>query len=147
MAAVTHPLATRSSLPGPLVEFGARHRGARRPVPGGRPARLVRPVRPDAATYRRRRLAALGLLLVLGALLLAAGQLLAARLAGGAGTGGDLVPVGRVSVVVEPGDTVWSLAAEVAPSDRDLRPVVDAIVQANGGATLVPGQRLELAVP
>ena len=55
-------------------------------------------------------------------------------------------PVAEVQVVVQPGDTVWSIAAALAEGD-DVRPVVDAIVEANGGADLVAGQRLELRLP
>jgi Tfp pilus assembly protein FimV len=44
--------------------------------------------------------------------------------------------------VVQPGDTLWSIAAAVAP-DSDPRPVVDALREANGGRpTLRAGDRL-----
>jgi Tfp pilus assembly protein FimV len=109
------------------------------PLPAAR-----RASRPSAATFRRRRLAAVGVLLVLAALVLLAGQLVADRLGWGEPAAPE--PVARVSVVVQPGDTIWSLAARAAPG-ADPRPVVDAIVEANGGAQLVPGQRLELPVP
>jgi hypothetical protein len=95
----------------------------------------------SAATYRRRRLALLGALLVVLALASVALQLLA-----GAADGGDARPVARVSVVVAPGDTVWSIATGLAP-EGDPRPVVDAIVDANGGSSLVAGQRLEVVLP
>jgi Tfp pilus assembly protein FimV len=40
-----------------------------------------------------------------------------------------------------PGDTFWSLASELAPGDP--RPVVDALVAANGGSSaLVVGQQV-----
>ena len=94
-----------------------------------------------AGVYRRRRLAVLGLALVLVALVSMALQQLVAG-----PTAADPRPVARVSVVVAPGDTVWSIATSVAPDD-DPRPVVDAIVAANGGSALVPGQRLELVLP
>jgi Tfp pilus assembly protein FimV len=54
-------------------------------------------------------------------------------------------PAPRVHYVVQPGDTLWSIARRVAPG-RDPRPVVDAMVEANhlhGG--LQAGQ--ELSVP
>jgi LysM repeat protein len=49
------------------------------------------------------------------------------------------------SVVVQPGDTLWSIAAEVAGTD-DVREVVDRIQELNGlqDAVLMPGQVLEL---
>lgn len=57
----------------------------------------------------------------------------------------ELRLVGVSSVVVEPGDTLWSIATEVA-GDHDIRLVVDRIQEMNGleGAALVPGQRLSL---
>lgn len=49
------------------------------------------------------------------------------------------------TVVVRPGDTLWSIARRIAPG-RDPRGVVDAIVDANGveAGSLVPGQTLVL---
>jgi hypothetical protein len=45
--------------------------------------------------------------------------------------------------VVRPGDTLWSIAADVAPG-RDPRPVVDELARRAGGATLQVGQRIAL---
>jgi hypothetical protein len=47
--------------------------------------------------------------------------------------------------VVQPGDTVWSIATRFEPS-TDPRVVVDAITSANGvdPGTLVPGQQLSI---
>jgi len=118
MVAVTHPAA-------PAVRL--------------RPALVGRP--PSAVVYRRRRLAVLGAVVVAAALLIA---VVSAVRADGAAPVPE--PVATVSVVVEPGDTVWSLATALAAGE-DPRPVVDAIVAANGGAALVAGQRLTLAVP
>ena len=56
-------------------------------------------------------------------------------------------PAPRAHYVVQPGDTLWSIARQVAPG-RDPRPVVDALVEANdlhGG--LQAGQELVVAVP
>jgi Tfp pilus assembly protein FimV len=56
-------------------------------------------------------------------------------------------PAPRVHYVVQPGDTLWSIARRVAPG-RDPRPVVDATVEANhlrGG--LQAGQELAVPVP
>ena len=48
--------------------------------------------------------------------------------------------------VVQPGDTLWTIATEVAP-DRDPRAVVDALRSANdGSATLQVGARLEVDI-
>src|SRR6186997_380479 len=56
-------------------------------------------------------------------------------------------PAPRVTYVVEPGDTLWSIARQVAPG-RDPRPVVDGLIKANdlrGG--LQAGQELSIPVP
>ena len=52
---------------------------------------------------------------------------------------------GGASTVVQPGDTLWSIAATVA-GDSDVRSVVHEIQRLNGleGVALVPGQVLEL---
>ncbi len=52
---------------------------------------------------------------------------------------------GGVSTVVQPGDTLWSIARSVA-GEADVRDVVDEIQRLNDleGTTLVPGQVLEL---
>ncbi len=47
--------------------------------------------------------------------------------------------------VVQPGDTLWSIATEIAP-ERDPRAVVDALREANGGPELEVGDRLILAI-
>ena len=99
-------------------------------------------LRLPAATYRRRQLVA-GLLLALAAFLLV--TLAAHSLRGGEGAFAPRA-IAEVQVVVEPGDTVWSIAEALAGGE-DVRPVVDAIVEANGGATLVPGQRLAVTLP
>lgn len=52
-------------------------------------------------------------------------------------------PADGARYVVQPGDTVWSIAAEVAPSG-DVRPVVDAIVAARGTSPLQPGETIVL---
>lgn len=80
---------------------------------------------------------ALGGALGLGALL--------PPLGGGAGDGA-LRLAGGHGVVVEPGDTVWSIAGEAAGSTRDVRAVVDAIEELNEleDAALIPGQVLRL---
>lgn len=51
--------------------------------------------------------------------------------------------VARSRYVVQPGDTLWSIAVEMAPSE-DPRPLVDAISSANAidPTTLAPGQTI-----
>ena len=56
-------------------------------------------------------------------------------------------PEPRVTYVVQPGDTLWSIARRVAPG-QDPRPVVDGLIEANhiqGG--LQAGQELSIPVP
>ena len=84
------------------------------------------------------------------------GLLLAVRLSQGAppatswaelqgdprGTALALAGPGDQLRVVEPGDTMWAIALEVAP-DRDPRLIVDRLTEANGGSSaLTPGQQL-----
>lgn len=111
-------------------------------IPGGRS------LAPTRSTYRRRRLA---VSLVALALLFAGG--LAARVAlGGLGGVPASVPAARPvaatppsggAYVVQPGDTLWSIAQRFH-GERDLSAFVDELVEANGGAGLQPGQRLGL---
>ncbi|WP_040339875.1 LysM peptidoglycan-binding domain-containing protein [Candidatus Blastococcus massiliensis] len=62
-----------------------------------------------------------------------------------AGDGQQLRLVGESSVVVRPGDSLWSIATSVA-GEEDVRPVIDEIRELNGlaDATVVPGQVLLL---
>lgn len=122
--------------------------GPRRPsrpplrvLPGGRsPAHLA-----QRARYRRRRLVAAIVLvaLVVAIVLLASAAL--SRIAGGApsAAGAPSSPAATSSVVVEPGDTLWSIASAIAP-DVDVRVTVDRLAALNGSAPLVEGQELVL---
>jgi nucleoid-associated protein YgaU len=115
---------------------GAPGVGAARP---GRPLGIRRPRARLRLTRRARRLA-LVLALVAG---VALGSWLAPLL--GVGNGEGLRLAGASSVVVQPGDTLWSIASPVA-AGGDVRVVVDEIRQINGlsSADLVPGQTLQL---
>jgi membrane protein implicated in regulation of membrane protease activity len=112
---------------------------------------------PDQATrYRRRRLAALVLAAIAVVSLAGSVQYLSAL--GGRGdprapvdarpaqvSGAPVDVVEGQVYVVQPGDTLWTIAADLAPGG-DLRPVVDRLRAANGDATLEPGQRLVLDI-
>ena len=130
-------------------------RGSVRPqlrvLQGGRaPARVA-----QQAAFRRRRLVAavVALGLVVGLTLLAITAV--TRIAGGSPSpaAGELSPtsaaaasaagVAAPTVVVQPGDTLWSIAAAAAPG-VDVRITVDRIVALNGSAPIVVGQELEL---
>ncbi len=120
----------------PTGSFSARH---------DRPAAIVA----DRPTRSRLRLTARGravLLLLLAAPI--AVWLLLAQLNGGAAAGtrdaGAPVPV----VVVQPGESLWSIAEQVAPN-ADPRDVIDAIVSFNHlpSADVVPGEQLGVPAP
>jgi len=123
-------------------------------------APVLRPVGPDtlrpralpdrATRVRRRRLA---LLVALVGLVLVAVVALQAVTALGRVDGSSRpepvdagpAPVAGQQYVVQPGDTLWSIASEIAPDD-DPRAVVDALRAANGGPELQVGTRLVLDV-
>lgn len=44
--------------------------------------------------------------------------------------------------VVQPGDTLWSIATEVSVEGEDIRPIVDHLKSVAGGASLDVGQRI-----
>lgn len=123
--------------PGP----GRPARPALRVLEGGRaPGRVA-----QQAVYRRRRAVAA----VLAAALLAVTLLLAsaavAGIAGGdpSSAAGESSPAAGATVVVQPGDTLWSIAAATQPG-IDVRIAVDRLVALNGSAPLVAGQELVL---
>jgi hypothetical protein len=91
-----------------------------------------------AAVYRRRRLAAAAIVTLLVAVVV----LLAGRV-GHADAELDGPAPAPAVYVVQPGDTLWAIAARVAP-DADRRDVVAQLADAAGGSELVPGQRIEL---
>ena len=110
--------------------------------------RLVEPASQRACavppgTYARRRAAAV---------LLVIGVILAVRAVLGALGGGPLTapepvsspaPVAARAVVVQPGDTMWSIARRLDPNG-DVRITVQRLAKANGGAAVRAGQRLVL---
>jgi nucleoid-associated protein YgaU len=90
--------------------------------------------RASAATYWRRRAVAVAVGL---AALVMAGK-------AGAALGGSplAVPERRPATtpyVVQPGDSLWSIAARLEPR-RDPRPLVDSLTASRGGAPLEPGE-------
>jgi len=111
------------------------------PVPVPAPL-YIAPRRDLTLVYRRRRLAALLLLVVLFVALVLAVRSVTATLGGvpaSAPEGNITGPPARV-VVVQPGDTVWTIARAVQP-DGDVRPLVDSLLSAHPGG-LQPGDRL-----
>lgn len=51
--------------------------------------------------------------------------------------------------VVQPGDTVWSIAARIAGPAGDPRPLVDGLIRTNhiADGVITPGERLRLSQP
>ncbi|SNR54753.1 LysM peptidoglycan-binding domain-containing protein [Blastococcus mobilis] len=121
--------AVRATSPGarPAARPPARRRSASAPTAN---ARLP-------LTRRARRL--------VGVLLLATGVALGSWLEPFVGGDGDLRLAGGSSVVVQPGDTLWSIASAL-PGDGDVRALIDEIQELNGlsGADVRPGQVLLL---
>lgn len=123
-----------------------------RVLDGGRsPATLAR-----RATFRRRRSVALALLATVAVALVLLVGAVSTRFAGGgdpSSAAGVPSPTSAVALraaevaaaswVVAPGDTLWSIAAEVAP-EADVRATVDRLVALNGRAPIVVGQHLRL---
>jgi hypothetical protein len=100
--------------------------------------------------YRRRRLAAAGLLVALALLVMVATlavQAALGRTGGGPLTATGALPAGQLADdqvwVVRPGDTIWSIAEGIDPHG-DVRPLVDRIVAELRGAQLFPGERLTI---
>ena len=121
------------------------HRSPSRP---SRPVLVVLPpvTRPGARIYRRRRLAvvgaALSLLLLPALVMVAAGTSTTVTPASTPAPAPAVAPLSSV-YVVQPGDTLWSIAHQIEPH-ADPRDVVDRLVDLNGSGALQPGQRLRL---
>ena len=124
----------------PLQVLPGGRRAARDYAASRRPANRLHP-----AVYRRRRLGvalAVVTALVVAYLALAGLQALTADAASapsaGAATATAPAPVGS-AYVVQPGDTLWSIARTLKPSG-DVRALVDRLADRVGSAPLVVGQ-------
>ncbi len=99
------------------------------------PRQIVRrPGRRSVAIYRRRRVAAA----VLGMAFLAMAGKAGAALGGFPLAAPERHPA-EVRYVVQPGDSLWSIAQRLEPG-QDPRPVVDELSQSRGGEALTPGE-------
>ena len=117
----------------------------------------IRPTSAPSATACRReedrRRPVMAMLMVVG-LLLVGGPVVdtVASLAGGSAPA-ETSPSGRATViegrahVVQPGETYWSIAEAVGGGgEGDIRALVDALEDANGGRSLQAGDRLAVPV-
>lgn len=138
------PSPTRPSGAAPVRPGGIAGARAVRPSsrPGGRPAQRRRPA-PGAPARLRLTRRARRLVVVLA---LAGGVSVVAVTGSLLGSdSGGLHLAGKSSVVVESGDTLWSIASSLG-DDTDVRAQIDEIQRINGleSADLVPGQVLVL---
>lgn len=133
----------RSRPPAPVRQAPVRPAPVRQtPV---RPA----PVRAGSNALQRRRRAALVGLTGLAAALAVAGWITLQAVAGAGGglsttsgsAGGAPLPIVAHIWVVQPGDTLWSIA-EAAHPGTDVRPVVDRLAAETGAAALQAGQHV-----
>lgn len=119
-------------------------------------ARRSTPARPSPAVYRRRRVAALVLFLLVIVSVTAGGSLALRALGSGpltatgatsAATGEGVriavQPVARSIYVVRSGDTVWTIARTLQP-EGDVRPLVDRLMAERGGRPLRAGEEIVL---
>ncbi len=138
--ATVHRLFTDVLAAEPAVVADVRRAAATAPTPG--PVIVRRPASPTV--HRRRRLVvAVALGLLVSALSLLGGELVG-RMTGTPGIPAVGASVEPVVHVVQPGDTLWSIARDVAPVGVDLRTTVDRLVATNGGSVLQVGQRIVL---
>jgi hypothetical protein len=110
----------------------------------------VIPSRPSAAVYRRRRLVAAAVVVLIASTawlaVVGARTVLAGPPAVPATTAAtvEAPPAGAGPVhVVQPGDTLWSIAEGLEPSG-DVRTVVDELADRAGAGPLQAGQRIPL---
>lgn len=119
--------------------LSSQHASSAEPVQAARVRTKQAPLR----LTRRGRFVFFGVpLILLAALILSFSGFLNAP-AKAAESASELSPTPSVSVTVQPGESLWAIAGEVAP-ERDPRDVVADIVQLNnlGAARVMPGQQL-----
>lgn len=111
------------------------------------PSRLAAPrtaaSRPTTQVYvRRRLLVVLVLVAVVAAVWMGAGDVVANR-GGDPASASAVRPVAAQTYIVQPGDTMWSIA-RVHHGERSLSDYVDLLIEHNGGTLLQIGQQVVL---
>lgn len=99
--------------------------------------------RPTPATYRRRRAVALILAVAFVVVAMAGVRAVLRPLVAPPGVGVTAPAAGDVTVQVQPGDTLWTIARGLQPTG-DVRPLVDDLAALNGGGAVRTGQTLVL---
>ena len=117
--------------------------GSGRPAPSQATGQRRVAARRQAAIYRRRRLAALGVAVLAAATLWLVAHALLTAASGRPGP--SLRPAAAHTWVVRPGDTAWRIAL-ASGATGDIRPVVDAIEAQVGGRPLQVGERVTVPV-
>jgi nucleoid-associated protein YgaU len=135
MAAITIPAPARAARPATRRTAAPAARVQRASAPAPAPVRLTR---------RGRRLVRTGVV-VLALLVVLAVSLLGRT---PAGAGSDAAVPATVQVIVQPGDSLWSIAKAAAPGD-DVRATIERIATLNNldSKSVVPGQTLVVPAP
>ena len=100
------------------------------------------PVHQQNSTAKlKRRLKTIGIIFLISAVLLVVGFRAAHQLSAEE----PQLPKNQ-AVIVQPGDTLWSIAQRLAP-DADPRPLIDKLTQSLGTANLQAGQEIVFSGP
>jgi hypothetical protein len=128
-----------------VITITTRATARRQPtMPSSRPAvaagrsRIVT----SRSTYWRRRVLVAAMVVALVLVMAQAGAALGGSTLASPERRPAAVHTSARSTVVRPGDSLWSVAARLAPGS-DPRPVVDALAAARHGTVLVPGETIE----
>lgn len=148
MAAIQHPHPDPSRSSVASFPAGGALPPGRRPAPrtalrvieGGRSPRKL------ASMYRRRRLVAFVLVVLVAivglALTLPVGQAVARSYLADPVVSVPVSP-GHEVVIVQPGDTLWSIARTLQPTG-DILPLVQRLAEVHGPGVLLAGDRIDL---